>query len=50
MISKNLSMEIVRRNYGYVVATEPLDDEAWYSFTGGNLMVFKDGKVVANLY
>jgi len=49
MISQNLSMENGCRNYGYVVATEPLDDEGWHSFTGGNLMVFKDGKIVANL-
>ena len=50
MISQNLSIENHRRNYGYVVATEPLDDEGWHSFAGGNLMVFKDGNMVANLH
>ena len=34
---------------GYIIATEPLDNKKWHTFTAGHLMVFKDGEVVANL-
>jgi len=34
---------------GYVVASDNLTDENWTSFQPGQLMVFKNGKVVANL-
>ena len=31
---------------GYVVATRPLTDESWLSFTPGELIVFRDGIIV----
>jgi len=47
--SQNFCMENGRRNSGFIVATEPLNDETWQPFSGGNLIVFKDGKIVENL-
>ncbi|NCB43396.1 MAG: class II glutamine amidotransferase [Clostridia bacterium] len=34
---------------GYVVATEPCTEGDWQAFTGGQLIVFRDGEMVANL-
>jgi predicted glutamine amidotransferase len=34
---------------GFIVATEPLDNGCWKSFSAGNMIVFKDGEIVANL-
>ena len=34
---------------GYIIATVPLDDRKWQSFTAGHLMVFKDGEIAADL-
>jgi len=34
---------------GYVVATEPVTEGDWQSLTGGQLMVFKNGELVANI-
>lgn len=34
---------------GFVVTTEPLNDEIWHSFMGGHLIVFRDGKKVADI-
>lgn len=35
--------------YGYIVASDHLTDEAWTSFSPGQLIVFKNGKIVADL-
>jgi len=50
ILSKNSYIENGQYSSGYIVATEPLDNDQWESLAGGNLMVFKDGKVIANLY
>ena len=34
---------------GFIVTTEPLNDGKWHSFVGGNLIVFRDGKKVADI-
>jgi glutamine amidotransferase len=34
---------------GYIVATEPSIEGSWVSFTGGQLMVFRHGQLVASL-
>lgn len=35
---------------GHIVSTEPLTDESWKSFDHGQLIVFKNGEIVADLF
>lgn len=46
---KNSCIEKFQNINGYVIATEPLNDGEWISFTGGQLMVFSDGELIANI-
>lgn len=45
----NLNLMKNDSDTGYVIATDHLTDEEWTSFSSGQLMVFKDGRIVANL-
>lgn len=49
LINKNSPIKPVTSCKGYVVATEPLISGDWQPFVGGQLMVFKNGEMVANL-
>ena len=48
-INKNRHEEPVERQ-GYIVATEPCTKGNWQPFAGGQLMVFQDGQLVADLH
>lgn len=48
-ISKKSVQWPVTAPQGYIVATEPLIAGDWQPFTGGQLIVFKDGEIVANI-
>lgn len=49
LINKNSTQWPVTAPQGYIVATEPLIAGDWQPLTGGQLMVFKDGEMVANI-
>ena len=45
----NLNLEKGRTEEGYIVASTPLSSEDWASFECGQLIVFKNGEVVADI-
>jgi len=47
--SKKSCMEKSQTMKGVIVATEPLNDGHWQSFSAGHLMVFKDGEVASDI-
>ena len=47
--AQNSHMEISQTAKGYLIATEPINDGEWQSFTGGQLIVFRDGEIIVNI-
>lgn len=45
----NSYMENLQNIRGVIVATQPLNDGEWQSFSGGQLMVIRNGEVVADI-
>jgi len=46
----NLAEEKRQEQTGYIIATEKLTDEIWQEFNPGELIVFKNGKMIYSNY
>jgi predicted glutamine amidotransferase len=49
LINKKSAQRRVVVTQGYIIATEPVLKGNWHSFTGGQLMVFRNGHIEASL-